>query len=62
MPFRRLVNLLLFAIKPKPRGVLNLQLRTKVKNTRLADSDHNIDCKIEGFGAMALKSELVKKA
>lgn len=34
---------------------------TKVKNIRLRDSDHNIDCKIEGFGAMALKSEFVKK-
>ncbi len=34
---------------------------TKVKNIRLVDSDHNIDCKIEGFGAMALKSEFVKK-
>lgn len=35
---------------------------TKVKNIRLVDSDHNIDCKIDGFGAMALKSEFVKKA
>ena len=35
---------------------------TKVKNIRLVDSDHNIDCKIEGFGAMVLKSEFVKKA
>ena len=36
---------------------------TKVKNIRLRpDSDHNIDCKIDGFGAMALKSEFVKKA
>ncbi|QEC75220.1 zinc ribbon domain-containing protein YjdM [Mucilaginibacter ginsenosidivorax] len=35
---------------------------TKVKNIRLVESDHNIDCKIEGFGAMALKSEFVKKA
>ncbi|OCX54387.1 phosphonoacetate hydrolase [Mucilaginibacter sp. PPCGB 2223] len=35
---------------------------TKVKNIRLVDSDHNIDCKIEGFGAMALKSAFVKKA
>lgn len=36
---------------------------TKVKNIRLNfDSDHNIDCKIDGFGAMALKSEFVKKA
>lgn len=35
---------------------------TKVKKIRLVDSDHNIDCKIDGFGAMALKSEFVKKA
>ena|SRR3990167_7120021 len=35
---------------------------TKVKNIRLVDSDHNIDCKIEGIGAMKLKSEFVKKA
>lgn len=36
---------------------------TKVKNIRLVpDSDHNIDCKIDGFGAMSLKSEFVKKA
>lgn len=35
---------------------------TKVKNIRLVDSDHNIDCKIDGFGALALKSEFVKKA
>ncbi len=35
---------------------------TKVKNIRLTDGDHNIDCRIEGFGAMGLKSEFVKKA
>ena len=36
---------------------------TKVKNIRLRpDSDHNIDCKIDGFGSMALKSEFVRKA
>lgn len=35
---------------------------TKVKNIRLTNGDHNIDCKIDGFGAMALKSEFVKKA
>ncbi|MDN3670785.1 zinc ribbon domain-containing protein YjdM [Echinicola jeungdonensis] len=35
---------------------------TKVKNIRLTEGDHNIDCKIEGFGSMALKSEFVKKA
>ncbi len=35
---------------------------TKVKRIRLTDGDHNIDCKIEGFGAVGLKSEFVKKA
>lgn len=35
---------------------------TKVKNIRLVDGDHNIDCKIEGIGPMSLKSEFVKKA
>ncbi len=35
---------------------------TKVKGIRLTDGDHNIDCRIDGFGAMALKSEFVKKA
>ena len=40
----------------------DLKVGTKVKNIRLADGDHNIDCKIDGFGAMKLKSEFVKKA
>jgi protein PhnA len=35
---------------------------TKVKNIRLVEGDHDIDCKIEGFGAMSLKSEFVRKA
>jgi len=35
---------------------------TKVKNIRLTDGDHNIDCKIDGFGSMGLKSEFVRKA
>ena len=35
---------------------------TKVKSIRLVEGDHNIDCKIEGLGAMKLKSEFVKKA
>ena len=35
---------------------------TKVKNIRLVDGDHDIDCKIDGIGAMGLKSEFVKKA
>lgn len=42
---------------PKP-----IKAGTKVKNIRLTDGDHNIDCKIEGFGAMGLKSEFVRKA
>lgn len=43
---------------PKP-----VKAGTKVKNIRLNfESDHNIDCKIDGFGSMALKSEFVKKA
>ncbi|UYO62620.1 alkylphosphonate utilization protein [Acetobacterium wieringae] len=40
----------------------DLKKGTKVKNIRLVDGDHNIDCKIDGFGAMSLKSEFVKKA
>ncbi len=42
---------------PKP-----IKAGTKVKNIRLTDGDHNIDCKIDGFGAMALKSEFIRKA
>jgi len=38
-----------------------LKVGTKVKNIRLVDSDHPIDCKIDGFGPMKLKSEFVKK-
>lgn len=38
-----------------------LKMGTKVKNIRLVEGDHNIDCKIEGFGPMKLKSEFVKK-
>ena len=39
-----------------------LKQGTKVKNIRLVDEDHDIDCRIEGFGPMKLKSEFVKKA
>jgi protein PhnA len=39
-----------------------LKVGTRVKNIRLVEGDHNIDCKIEGFGAMKLKSEFVRKA
>ena len=38
-----------------------LKIGTRVKSIRLVDGDHNIDCKIDGFGAMKLKSEFVKK-
>ncbi len=39
-----------------------VKVGTKVRNIRLVEGDHDIDCKIEGFGAMQLKSEFVKKA
>lgn len=39
-----------------------VKVGTKVKNIRLVDGDHDIDCRIEGIGAMGLKSEFVKKA
>ncbi|WP_084243371.1 zinc ribbon domain-containing protein YjdM [Planomicrobium okeanokoites] len=38
-----------------------LKQGTKVKSIRLVDGDHDIDCKIDGFGPMKLKSEFVKK-
>jgi protein PhnA len=41
---------------------LVVKVGTKVKNIRLVEGDHNIDCKIDGIGAMQLKSEFVKKA
>ena len=40
---------------------LVVKVGTKVKNIRLVDGDHDIDCKISGIGAMKLKSEFVKK-
>lgn len=40
----------------------SVKIGTKVKNIKLVDGDHDIDCKIDGFGAMKLKSEFVKKA
>jgi protein PhnA len=39
-----------------------VKVGTKVKNIRLIEGDHDIDCKIEGFGSMQLKSEFIKKA
>ncbi len=47
-------------LKPKGSGGV-IKMGTKVRNIRLVDSDHDIDCKIDGFGAMSLKSEFVKK-
>ena len=41
---------------------LVVKVGTKVKNIRLVDGDHDIDCRIDGIGAMQLKSEFVKKA
>lgn len=38
-----------------------IKMGTRVRNIRLVDSDHDIDCKIDGFGAMRLKTEFVKK-
>jgi protein PhnA len=41
---------------------LVVKVGTKVKNIRIVEGDHDIDCKIDGIGAMQLKSEFVKKA
>lgn len=40
----------------------DLKQGTRVKNIRIVEGDHNIDCKIDGFGAMKLKSEFVKRS
>lgn len=40
---------------------LVVKVGTKVKNIRLVEGDHDIDCKVDGIGAMGLKSEFVKK-
>ena len=39
-----------------------VKVGTKVRNIRLVDGDHDIDCRIDGIGAMGLKSEFVRKA
>jgi protein PhnA len=39
-----------------------VKVGTKVKNIRLVEGDHDIDCRIEGIGAMGLKSGFVKKS
>lgn len=46
-------------VKGSAQGV---KVGTKVRNIRLVEGDHNIDCKIDGIGAMSLKSEFVRKA
>ena len=47
----------------KVKGTSSIvKVGTKVKNIRLVDGDHDIDCKISGIGPMKLKSEFVKKA
>lgn len=38
-----------------------IKVGTKVRNIRLVDADHDIDCKIDGIGAMSLKTQFVKK-
>jgi protein PhnA len=46
----------------KVRGASgSVKVGTKVRNIRLVDGDHDIDCKIDGFGQMGLKSEFVRK-
>ena len=46
-------------VKGAPKA---LKAGTKIRGIKLVEGDHNIDCRIDGFGAMALKSEFVKKA
>ncbi len=41
---------------------LVVKVGTKVKNIRLVEGDHDIDCKVDGIGPMKLKSEFVRKA
>jgi protein PhnA len=40
----------------------SIKAGTKVKNIKLVEGDHDIDCKVDGFGAMGLKTKYVKKA
>ena len=47
-------------LKPKGSGGV-IKQGTKVRNIRLVDGVHDIDCKIDGFGAMSLKSEFVRE-
>ena len=51
------------AMELKVKGACSaLKAGTKVRNIRLVDEDHDIDCRIDGFGPMKLKSEFVRKA
>ena len=46
----------------RPKGASGtIKMGTRIKNIRLVDRDHDIECKIEGFGSMSLKTEFVKK-
>ena len=49
-------------LKVKGAASSVVKVGTKVRNIRLVDSDHDIDCKIDGIGAMKLKSQYVKKS
>jgi protein PhnA len=48
-------------VKGRPTSI---KVGTKVRNIRLVrdNGDHDIDCKVDGFGAMYLKSSVVKKS
>jgi len=47
----------------KVKGSSNVvKVGTRIKNIRLVEGDHDIDCRIDGFGAIKLKSQFVKKA
>ena len=53
---------LVVKVGTKVKGTsLVVKVGTKVKGIRLVDGDHDIDCKIDGIGAMKLKSEFVRK-
>lgn len=47
---------------PVKGSTQSIKAGTKVKNIKLVEGDHNIDCRVDGFGAMALKSIYVKKS
>lgn len=47
---------------PVKGSTKSVKAGTKVKNIKLVDGDHNIACKVDGFGPMGLKSEFVRKA